>query len=465
MTFHAFTQLGWTDGTHGIWRDRKLVPPRTGSQLDFWIDFARTAERGLFDSVFFADAMGMGGSAPGDETPEIRDGRLILWDPSVTISALAAATRDIGFLFTSSILQDHPFSFARRVSTLDEFTGGRVGWNIVTSYSPNAARNFGLADLPDREERYRWADEYAEAAYRLWEGSWADDAVVDDAAAATYVDPALVRTVDVNGERYRIRGPHLTPPTPQRTPVLVQAGGSPAGRSFAAKHAEMQFMALAHEAKMAADIAAVRELAVGHGRRAEDIDFIVSVGFVVGSTEQEARRKADRLDDAADDRDLLAYLGSEVGVDLTGIGLDDPLPDLVAGSANAGMSGVRDAILSTLPADRVPTVRDVIRNARNRNRIVGTPEQIADRLQALQSLGVGGIAVGESVRPGSLVDFVDHVIPVLQQRGLAQREYQPGTLRRKLTGRADRLPERHPAARHRHYPPLVRTAAPAAAAQ
>ena len=449
LTLHAFTEMGWTDGDGGLWRDPALVPPRTLPDLDWWIELARVAERGCLDSMFFADAMGMGGFTPGDLEPEIRDGRMILWDPSVAITALAAATDHIGFLFTSSILQEHPFTFARRVSTLDHLTRGRVGWNIVTSYSPNAARNFGLDDLPPREERYRWAEEYVDVAYRLWEGSWEEGAVLADAGTGVYVDPAKVHTIDYAGERYRVQGPHLTYPTPQRTPLLVQAGGSPAGRSFAARHAEMQYVVAQEPALVAKDIAAVRELAVRAGRRADDITFTIDTQFIIGSTEQEARRKAETYDSHADLADTLAELSTAVGIDFTGLEPDSPVDELLATIPSGGTSGSLQAIVAMLPVHRTPTVRDVIAASSGRRRVVGTPEQIADRIQAWHEVGVGGITVGMTVRPGSLTDFVDQVVPVLQQRGLTQREYSPGTIRDKIMGYGDRLPDRHPAARHR----------------
>ncbi|MGV9292537.1 NtaA/DmoA family FMN-dependent monooxygenase [Amycolatopsis sp. NPDC003676] len=449
LTLHAFTALGWLDGQFGLWRHPEVVPPRAVPDLQWWSDLARTAERGCMDSMFFADAMGMGGFTADDREAEVRGGRMILWDPAVTISGLAAATEHLGFLFTSSILQDHPFTFARRASTLDQLTGGRVGWNMVTSYSPNAARNLGYADLPSREERYAWAEEYADVVYRLWEGSWEDDALLADVASGVYVDPAKVHPIDFAGDRYRVQGPHLTHPTPQRTPLLVQAGGSPAGREYAARHAEIQFIAETDERAMAETVSDVRRLAVRSGRRPDDISFVVSSRFVVGSTEAEARRKAGELFERADFPDLVAHLSSAIGKDFSGLGPDDPVDLLNDPAGSGGMSGSLQALVDGLPKDRIPTLREVVRASRNRGRVVGTPEQIADVLQRWHEAGVGGVTVSIELRPTSLVEFVEHVIPVLQDRGLAQREYAPGTLREKLMGYGDRLPDRHPAARHR----------------
>ena len=449
MTFHAFTEFGWADGDHGLWRYPELIPPRQHDELDFWIEMAKVAERGVLDTMFFADAVGMGGFTAADRAAEVREGRMLLWDPAVLIPVLAKFTEHLGFLFTNSILQDHPFAFARRVSTLDHLSHGRVGWNIVTSYSPNAARNFGLDELPPREERYAWADEYARAVYALWEGSWEEGAAVRDAATGMFVDPDLVHPVDFAGERYRIQGPHLTEPTPQRTPVLLQAGGSVPGRSFAARHAELHFLASASEEKLAADIAAVRALAVQAGRPAQDVKFVISTGFIVGSTDEEARRLAADLDAHADRQDALAATSSSIGIDLTALDPSTPIADLPKSVGSGGMSGVLEAMLDRLPKDRVPTVADLIGERMTRGYVIGGPERVADQIQRWKQLGIDGVAIGMVQRPKSLVDFVDQVIPVLQQRGLAQREYGPGTLRHKLMGYGDRLPGTHPAAAFR----------------
>ena len=374
---------------------------------------------------------------------------MLLWDPSVLVGVLSQHTEHLGFVFTNSILQDHPFTFARRASTLDHLTEGRIGWNIVTSYSPNAARNFGMDDLPPRDERYAWAQEYADATYALWEGSWEEDALVRDAARAMFIDPDKVHTVDHVGRRYRIQGPHMTSPTVQRTPLLLQAGGSPAGRAFAARNAELQFLALGSEEQIAADIADVRRLSATAGRRPGDLKFILEVSFVVGSTEHEARRMATELGKFADDDDMISDMSTSIGVDLSRFGPDTPVSVILQHATSGGMTGVRDAMIARLPKDRPATLRDLMDLRGTVGHVVGTPEQIVEQIQRWQDIGVGGITVGMTRRPGSFFDFVDQVTPLLQERGLAQREYSPGSLRSKVMGYGDRLPPTHPAARFR----------------
>ena len=449
MTFHVFSEFGWNDGEQGLWRNERLVPRRTQNELDFWIDIAQTAERGLFDTIFLADAVGMGGYSADDYRAEVRDARMLLWDPTVLLPALGKFTEHLGFVFTSSILQDHPFSFARRASTLDELTGGRVGWNVVTSYSPNAAHNFGLDDLPPREERYAWAQEYVDATYALWESSWEEGAIVRDLVTGNYIDPDKVHRVDISSPRYRIEGPHLTPPTPQRTPLILQAGASIPGRAFAARNAEVVFIPRGSDEQLALDIADMRRLAGAHGRKPEEIKFTVSAGFIIGGTEQEARRKADEIYESTELQAVLADFTSYFGIDLQALGMQAPVEQVLELQGESGLSSGLTALVEKMRAEGKKTVGDMVRERFSDRTIVGGPEQIADRIQDWHRAGVDGVSVATVTRPGTLHDFVDQVMPELQRRGIAQREYTPGTLRHKLMGYGDRVPESHPAARYR----------------
>ena len=202
------------------------------------------------------------------------------------ISALAHATEHLGLAFTSSIVQEHPFNFARKVSTLDHLSKGRIGWNIVTNALANGSRNFGLDDLTEHDERHKWAHEYLEVVYKLWEGSWEDGALLRDNAKGIHADPAKIHKIHHQGQRYKVEGPHLPAPSPQRTPVLAQAGSSRAGRDFAALHAEVQFLIAPHPQAAKVQIQDVRSRAVGYGRHRQDILFLQGLSFV-----SEARKK------------------------------------------------------------------------------------------------------------------------------------------------------------------------------
>ena len=242
LLFNAFSMNCVSHIQHGMWtRDdtRQLEYTR----LDPWVELARLLERGCFDALFLADVIGAYDTYRGGrDTAVVEAMQIPVNDPMLLIPAMAYATQHLGFAFTSSVLQTHPFAFARQISTLDHLSGGRVAWNIVTSYLPNAGRNLGYGQLPRHDERYERAEEYLEVCYKLWEGSWEDDAVLADRANRRYADPAKVHDIDHVGPFYDVVGPHLSEPSPQRTPLLFQAGASDRGRSFAARHAECVFM-------------------------------------------------------------------------------------------------------------------------------------------------------------------------------------------------------------------------------
>jgi FMN-dependent oxidoreductase (nitrilotriacetate monooxygenase family) len=435
---------------HGLWRHPDAQQHDFGS-LKLWLDLARTLERGRFDTIFFADVLGLYGPGDGDFSVNAREGlQFPNNDPSVLLGAIAAVTEHLGLVFTSSVLQAHPFEFARRVSTLDHLSGGRVGWNVVTSAQESAARNFGFEGLEEHDERYRWAEEYLEVVYKLWEGSWDDDALIADKAPdrpqdAIYADARSIHRINHVGARYRVAGPHQSSPSPQRTPVIFQAGASAAGSAFAARHAEGQFILSPNVDSTRALIESTRAAASVSGRDPHDISFFLGAAFVVGDTEEAALAKAAELDEYLSSDGFLLH--SNLAFDpKTGEPLDPDTP-LSQLSTETNVSHLR--WMRELSPDPDPRVRDLATlAARLRGRIVGTPEQIADRLADWRDAGVDGINVMNWVLPGSFEEFVDHVIPVLQDRGIAQREYEPGPLRRKLFGH-DQLPESHPARAYR----------------
>jgi FMN-dependent oxidoreductase (nitrilotriacetate monooxygenase family) len=257
--------------SHGLW-----VHPENNrhrfNDLDFWIEEAQILEAGLFDAVFLADVIGAyDGYRGGPETALVEGVQIPNNDPLLVIPAMAAVTKHLGFAATFSTTYEPPFAFARRASTLDHLTKGRFGWNIVTSYLPNAARNFGLEDEVAHDDRYAIADEYLDVLYKLWEGSWDDDAVLVDRHSRVYTDPSKVRYINHRGRHFSVQGPHLSQPSIQRTPVLFQAGSSERGRKFAADHAEAVFVGGPTKEVIRANIADVRRRAVENGRRADHV--------------------------------------------------------------------------------------------------------------------------------------------------------------------------------------------------
>jgi FMN-dependent oxidoreductase (nitrilotriacetate monooxygenase family) len=426
---------------------------REYTSLQPWVELAQLLERGRFDAIFFADVVGAYDVYNGDRDAAVRNAvQFPVNDPTALIPAMALVTEHLGFAFTLSVLQEHPFSFARRASTLDHLTDGRVAWNVVTSYLENAARNLGFDTLPLHDDRYVRGEEYVEVLYKLWEGSWEDDAVVVNRERGTYADPAKVHTIDHAGTFYDVAGPHLSEPSPQRTPVLFQAGSSDAGREFAARHAEATFIAARNVQGAAANVADLRARAARHGRDPYDLLVFQGLTVITGGTEEEARRKEREVLEQLSEEGTLAVVSGWLGADLGAFDPDEPIADLKTNATQ----GMIKALVEAAP-DKTWRFGDLIKDFAS-NWLVGAPEQIADELQAWQRDGdIDGINLTYTTTPGSFEDFIDGVVPVLQDRGLVQRDYGAGTLREKLTDGADgpRLNDRHPAARHRRGVPAT----------
>ncbi|MER7082099.1 FMN-dependent oxidoreductase, nitrilotriacetate monooxygenase family [Saccharopolyspora kobensis] len=444
LRLSAFVMATTSHILEGQWRHPQAQQHRF-DELSLWTDLARQLEAARFDAIFFADVVGLYGNYRGSWDIFATEGLQIpSHDPSVMISALGAVTEHLGLAWTSSVIQEHPFTFARRAATLDHLTGGRTGWNIVTSALENAHRNFGLPGLTPHDERYRWADEYVEVVYKLLEGSWEDDALRRDKAAGVHADPAKIHKIHHRGERYSVEGPHLVAPSAQRTPVLFQAGTSPAGMAFAARNAEAVFMFAGSPDSARKITTTVRAGAAGHGRRPEDVLFFAGLSFVVGSTEAEARRRKADFDEYLSVDGLAAHMLGGMGVDLGDAPVDTPLKDLRV----EGGRGVLQAVIDSVPGGN-PTIEDMVRYRAERMRLVGTPERIADELERWQDAGIDGINIINHVIPGSYAEVIDGLLPELRSRGLAQAEYAPGTFREKLYSDGARLNPRHPAASYR----------------
>ncbi|SNB72949.1 FMN-dependent oxidoreductase, nitrilotriacetate monooxygenase family [Arboricoccus pini] len=445
LVFNAFEMNAVSHVYHGLWR-HPANRQTSFNTLAFWTDLARTLERGRFDALFLADVVGIDKGHNGGRDTYFKEGiHLPANDPAILSAALIGATSNLGLMFTSSILQSHPFDFARRVSTLDHLSDGRIGWNIVTTTSRNAARNFGFDEPVAHDERYAWADEYVEVVYKLWEGSWEDGAVLNDPAAGGYANSSLIHEIGHRGQRYRVEGPHLSSPSPQRTPVLIQAGSSKAGRAFAARNAEATFVVcLTPEAARVA-VNEIRRDVVAAGRDPSDLLFFQGLSFVIGSTEEEAWRKSRALDEYVSTDGLAAHVGRDLGIDFGRLDPERPVADY----AIEGLRGFTQFFEEANPGRKARLI-DLVTSMSYNGRIVGTPEQIADSLEAWQDAGIDGINVAYQTAPGSFVDVVDHLMPVLRARGLAQIEYAPGTLRERLfPGRPATLQGAHPATRYR----------------
>jgi len=429
---------------HGLWthpRDRTTEY----NTIEYWTGMARTLERGLFDGIFIADILGVYDVYQGNIDLTLRESvQLPVNDPMLLVSAMAAVTRHLGFGVTVNPLSEHPYLLARRFSTLDQLTRGRFGWNIVTGYLDSAARAIGQGQQLLHDERYERADECLDVLYQLLEGSWEDDAVRRDKAARVFADPAKVHQVRHHGRYYDVEGYHLCEPSPQRTPVLFQAGTSGRGQLFAARHAEAVFIGGNDKAVVHRTVQQLREQAVQAGRKPDDIRIVLGVTVVPAATAQEARDKHDDYARHASPEAGLAHFSSSIGIDLSRYGPDEPIEP---GQTNAIQSSVR--ALQQLGGTR----RKLLEHFRLGGRypaIVGDGRQVADELQSwVDETGIDGFNITRTVVPESFEEFVDFVVPELQNRGIYKTAYAEGSLRHKLFGQGDRLPARHAAAQFR----------------
>ena len=431
----------------GLWRhprDRS----RDYRRLDGWIELARTLERGLFDGVFLADVLGVYDVFGGNSEAALRHAaQTPVNDPLLLVPAMAAATKHLGFGVTVTLSYEPPFPFARRMSTLDHLTDGRIGWNIVTGYLDSAAKGMGQGGQRRHDDRYAVAEDYMQVVYKLWEGSWADDAVVADARHSIFTRPERVRKVHHDGPHYKLDALHLAEPSPQRTPVLYQAGTSPAGRAFAARHAECVFMSGPSKKVIAPRVAAIRELAVEAGRDPADILMFAMMTVIVAPTDSEAAAKLADYRRYADPEGALTLMSGWTGVDFSRFDPDQVVEHVTSEAGRTAMENITRA-----DPDRRWTVREVAEHVSIGGIgpvVAGSPATVADRLEEwIGETGLDGFNMAFAIRPETFVDVVDLLVPELQRRGRYKTEYATGTLREKLFGRR-RLNHQHPVAMHR----------------
>lgn len=428
----------------GTWRHPESQAARY-KDLDYWLDLAKLLERGLFDGLFIADVLGVYDVYGGGPEAALRSGAQVpVNDPLLVVPAMAAVTKHLGFGITAATSFDHPYSFARRMSTLDHLTKGRVGWNVVTGYLESAARNHGLDTITPHADRYDIADEYAEVLYKLWEGSWDDDAVGTDPRRAEYADPTKVHPINHDGKHFRVPGIHLSEPSPQRTPVLYQAGASSRGKQFGAENAEVIFIGAPTKAVLKDAVADIRTRASDAGRDPYDVKIVNGHVVVTGADDAAAQARYEDFRQYIDPVGALALWSGWLGTDLSQFDLDDPVAvtdnEYLKSSVQMfgqGQWTLRDFVdAHAIDAEGGFTV--------------GGPAKVADELQEwVEETDVDGFNLTNVITPGSFVDFVEHVVPELQRRGAYKTSYSEGTLRHKLFGRGPRLPETHRAAGYR----------------
>lgn len=447
LVFNLFEMNTVGHISHGLWRHPHNNRHRY-TDLEFWTSEAKLLEEGLFDAVFLADVIGAyDGYRDGPDTALREAVQIPNNDPLLLIPAMAAVTRHLGFVATFSTTYEPPFAFARRASTLDHLTKGRFGWNVVTSYLPNAARNFGLDDELDHAQRYDRAHEYLDVLYKLWEGSWDDDAVVRDVANRVYTDSSKVRRIDHTGKYFRVAGPHLSEPSLQRTPVIYQAGSSATGRDFAAKHAEAVFVGGSSLENFRDTIEDIHRRGEVAGRPRGSIKTLASAVLIPGRTREAARKKAQEFERMSSAEGYLAHAGGGSGIDLAAYPPETHISDIQFSAGRDSATTSRYA-----PGETVgDALREVTRFDRGPFYAVGTGADIADAIEGwVRRTGIDGFNLRQFISPGTVEDFVEYVVPELQKRGLYRLAYEPGTLRERLFGAGtSRLRDTHPGAHYR----------------
>jgi long-chain alkane monooxygenase len=432
----------------GLWahpRDRSWQY----KDLEYWVALAEILERGKFDGLFIADVLGVYDVYRGNLDAALRHSAQIpVNDPLQLAPAMALVTKHLGFGLTASISFEHPYTFARRLSTLDHLTKGRAGWNIVTSYLDSGAKNIGLIGQSAHDDRYEVADEYMEVCYKLWEGSWENDAVLRDRTRRVFTDPAKVHPIGHEGRYFKVPGVHLSEPSPQRTPVLYQAGASTRGRRFAGEHAECAFIATPSKAVLRQAVAAIRESVTAAGRDPRSVLIFNLQTVIVDETDAKARAKYEDYKQYISLDGALALGSGWMGIDFGRYAPDEPLRHI---ETNAVQSSV-EAFSSADPS-KVWTIRELaewIGIGGLGPLFVGGPQTVADLLEEwVEDTDVDGFNLAYAVTHETFGDIVTHLVPELQKRGRYKREYAPGTLREKLFGAGSRLPKTHPGARYR----------------
>ncbi|MDC4618556.1 LLM class flavin-dependent oxidoreductase [Acinetobacter baumannii] len=453
ISFNAFEMNCIAHQSPGLWRhpqDRSVEY----KDLEYWTDLAQILERGFFDGIFIADVLGIYDvyhqSAEHALTGAVQ---VPVNDPLQIVPAMAAVTKHLGFGVTTSISFEHPYPFARRISTLDHLTKGRVGWNIVTSYLESGSKNLGLKTQVNHDNRYDIADEYLEVLYKLWEGSWEEGSVLRDRESGIFADHKKVHPIQHEGKYFTVPGIHICEPSPQRTPVLYQAGASSRGQKFASQNAECVFIAAPSKIATKKVVQGIRQKLAQEGRDPYSVKIYALLSIVTDETDAKAQAKFKEYQSYGSYDGALTLLSGWSGVDFSQYQPTDKVEYI---QTNA-IQSLLDSYVNADPK-RVWTIEEIANwNSLGGNGpvLVGSAETVSDALeQWVEDTDVDGFNLAYILAHQTFADVVEFIVPELQKRGVYQTSYAQGTLREKLFGAGPYLPENHRGAKYRNLKEL-----------
>ncbi|MDR2249763.1 LLM class flavin-dependent oxidoreductase [Acinetobacter sp.] len=453
ISFNAFEMNCIAHQSPGLWRhpqDRSVEY----KDLEYWTDLAKILERGFFDGIFIADVLGIYDvyhqSAEHALTGAVQ---VPVNDPLQIVPAMAAVTKHLGFGVTTSISFEHPYPFARRISTLDHLTKGRVGWNIVTSYLESGSKNLGLKTQVNHDNRYDIADEYLEVLYKLWEGSWEEGSVLRDRESGIFADHKKVHPIQHEGKYFTVPGIHICEPSPQRTPVLYQAGASSRGQKFASQNAECVFIAAPSKIATKKVVQGIRQKLAQEGRDPYSVKIYALLSIVTDETDAKAQAKFKEYQNYGSYDGALTLLSGWSGVDFSQYQPTDKVEYI---QTNA-IQSLLDSYVNADP-ERVWTIEEIANwNSLGGNGpvLVGSAETVSDALQQwVEDTDVDGFNLAYILAHQTFADVVEFIVPELQKRGVYQTSYAHGTLREKLFGAGPYLPENHRGAKYRNLKEL-----------
>ncbi|WP_336166399.1 LLM class flavin-dependent oxidoreductase [Acinetobacter sp. 161(2023)] len=453
ISFNAFEMNCIAHQSPGLWRhpqDRSVEY----KDLEYWTDLAQILERGFFDGIFIADVLGIYDvyhqSAEHALTGAVQ---VPVNDPLQIVPAMAAVTKHLGFGVTTSISFEHPYPFARRISTLDHLTKGRVGWNIVTSYLESGSKNLGLKTQVNHDNRYDIADEYLEVLYKLWEGSWEEGSVLRDRESGVFADHKKVHPIQHEGKYFTVPGIHICEPSPQRTPVLYQAGASSRGQKFASQNAECVFIAAPSKIATKKVVQGIRQKLAQEGRDPYSVKIYALLSIVTDETDAKAQAKFKEYQSYGSYDGALTLLSGWSGVDFSQY---QPTDNVEYIQTNA-IQSLLDSYVNADP-ERVWTIEEIANwNSLGGNGpvLVGSAETVSDALQQwVEDTDIDGFNLAYILAHQTFADVVEFIVPELQKRGVYQTSYAQGTLREKLFGAGPYLPENHRGAKYRNLKEL-----------